>query len=97
MTQGGREQLGIRALRNETASAVRRASSGERIVVTVDGRPTAQLGPIEAAEGGASLPDLAARGLVLAPRRDERPAPDDTVDLLTGARLDRLTAELRGA
>jgi len=92
----GRERLGIRDLRNQTAAAVRRAGDGERIVVTVDGRPVAQLGPLEAIEGSATLPDLAARGLVKPPRREERPDPDETVDLLTGARLDRLTAELRG-
>lgn len=96
MGDDGRDRLGIRDLRNQTAAAVRRAGAGEHIVVTVDGRPTAQLGPVETLAGQASLADLSARGLVIPPRRDDRPEPDDTVDLLTGARLDRLTADLRG-
>lgn len=92
----GRDRIGVRDLRNRTAAAIRRAGAGERIVVTVDGRPVAQLGPLESLDGPATLTDLAARGLVIPPRRDDRPQPDDTVDLLTGARLDRLTATLRG-
>src|SRR4029079_14955940 len=46
-TEGGVEQIGIRDLRNQSAAAVRRAGAGEWIVITVDGRPVAQLGPIE--------------------------------------------------
>ncbi|HVX19698.1 MAG TPA: type II toxin-antitoxin system prevent-host-death family antitoxin [Acidimicrobiales bacterium] len=92
----GRDRIGVRDLRNQTAAAIRRAGAGERIVVTVDGRPVAQLGPLGPHDGPATLTDLAARGLAIAPRRADRPEPDDTVDLLTGARLDRLTATLRG-
>jgi prevent-host-death family protein len=40
------DELGIRDLRSNAADAVRRASNGERIIITVNGRPTAQLGPI---------------------------------------------------
>ena len=36
---------GMRELRADLAAAVRRAEWGERIVVTVAGRPVAQLGP----------------------------------------------------
>ena len=57
------DRLGIRELRNQTASAVRRAGGGERIVITVDGRPVAQLGPLEP---GAGEPH---------PRRPGRPRP----------------------
>jgi len=69
------EQVGIRELRNQTASAVRRAGAGERIVITVDGRPVAQLGPLEPTDGEATLADLVSRGLLVAPRRPDRPAP----------------------
>ena len=37
-----------------TAAAVRRAGGGERIVITVDGRPVAQLGPLEPAPAPTS-------------------------------------------
>src|SRR4029453_1468454 len=43
------ERVGIRELRNNVAAVVRRAAGGERVVVTVDGVPVAQLGPLEGA------------------------------------------------
>jgi prevent-host-death family protein len=90
------ERMGIRELRNQSAAAVRRAGAGERIVITVDGRPVAQLGPIEPAHGGLTLEDLAARGLLLLPRRTDRPAPPPPLPMWAGTRLDRLLAEVRG-
>jgi prevent-host-death family protein len=90
------ERLGIRDLRNQTAAAVRRAGAGERLVITVDGRPVAQLGPLDPGGGAATLEDLAARGLVVLPRRGDRPLPDVQVDLWAGTRIDRAAAELRG-
>jgi prevent-host-death family protein len=89
------ERLGVRELRISTASAVRRAGAGERIVITVDGRPVAQLGPIEGAEA-ASLEDLAARGLIRLPSRADRPASKLAVAVWPGFRLGRLFRELRG-
>jgi prevent-host-death family protein len=89
------ERLGVRELRNQTAAAVRRAGSGERIVITVDGRPVAQLGPLDPVGGEPTLEDLAARGLVSLPHRPDRPSPSVVVELWAGARLDRLFRELR--
>lgn len=100
------DQVGIRELRNQVAAVVRRAAGGERIVVTVDGVPTAQLGPLEA--GGADelgLADLAAAGLVEPPRRPDRRAAGgegtggdgpEAVDPPVDVRLDRVLDELRG-
>ncbi len=89
------ERLGVRELRNQTAAAVRRAGSGERIVITVDGRPVAQLGPLDPVGGELTLEDLAARGLLSLPHRPDRPRPSVVVELWAGARLDRLFRELR--
>ena len=91
------EQVGIRELRNQTASAVRRAGAGERIIITVDGRPVAQLGPLEPTDGEPTLADLISRGLLVAPRRPDRPAPSLTLPLWTGSRLDRIIGEIRGS
>ena len=91
------DQLGIRQLRNATADAVQRAGNGERIVITVDGRPVAQLGPVAPRDADdVTIDDLIATGAVLAPRSVERPDPTDTFDLAAGARIDRAAAELRG-
>ncbi|MBS1847018.1 MAG: type II toxin-antitoxin system prevent-host-death family antitoxin [Actinobacteria bacterium] len=91
------DHLGIRQLRNATADAVRRAGNGERIVITVDGHPVAQLGPVEPLTADElTLDDLIARGAVLAPRDERRPAPDAPLAPPLGARIDRAAAELRG-
>lgn len=89
-------EIGIRQLRQDLAASVRRAAGGEHLVVTVDGRPVAQLGPLDGVAGQVRLTDLVARGSVLAPRRSRpfRPAP--AVPVWAGARIDRLLAELRG-
>jgi antitoxin (DNA-binding transcriptional repressor) of toxin-antitoxin stability system len=90
------DRIGVRELRNATASAVRRAGGGERIVITVDGRPMAQLGPIEAGDGVVTLDDLAARGLVTLPRRADRGPSAVSVPVWAGFRLDRLLVDVRG-
>lgn len=91
----GRDRIGIRELRNQVAAVVRRAGAGERIVVTVDGRPVAQLGPLEPA-GRPTLDDLVAAGLARPPRRSDRPEPPDPVDPPIDARTGTVLEELRG-
>lgn len=94
----GPERLGIRALRGRLTSLVRRAGGGERIVITIAGRPVAQLGPVEPASADITLDDLVARGLVEPAHRHDRPAePAVRVDTWTGRRLDRALREVRGA
>jgi prevent-host-death family protein len=89
------EHIGIRELRAGLAGAVRAAGAGERVVVTVDGRPVAQLGPLEPA-GAPSLEELAAAGLLEPPRRG-RPSPPEAGDAAVDVRLDRVLDEVRGA
>jgi prevent-host-death family protein len=88
--------VGIRELRNNVAAVVRRAAAGERIVVTVDGVATAQLGPLEPT-GQLTLDDLVAAGLALPPARADRPSPHDVEDVPVDARPDRILDELRGS
>lgn len=86
----------MRELRNNVAAVLRRAAAGERIVVTVDGTPTAQLGPIEPT-GTPSLDDLVATGLVEPPGRPGTEAVDPVpIDLAVDVRLDDVLADLRG-
>ncbi len=88
--------VGIRELRNQVAAVVRRAEGGERIVVTVDGRPAARLVPIEP-EAEPDLDDLIAAGLARGPQRNDRPPAPEPADLPVDARVDRVLDELRGA
>jgi prevent-host-death family protein len=94
-TRAARDRIGIRELRNQVAAVVRRAEGGERIVVTVDGRPVAQLGPLEPATT-PTLDDLVAAGLARPPRRADRPHAPDPVDPPIDARSGTVLDELRG-
>lgn len=91
-----RTHLGIRELRADLATHVRRAGGGERVVVTIDGRPVAQLSPLTP-EAEPTLDDLAAAGLVRLPARDDKPAPQSTTPILPiDLSPDQVLAELRG-
>ena len=90
------DEMGIRDLRADLPAVLRRAGNGERILVTVNGRAIAQVGPIEATDAQPTLHDLAARGLVNLPARPDRPQSGLRVELWAGVRLDRLLSELRG-
>lgn len=90
------EQLGVRELRREVAAAIRRAGAGERILITVDGSPVAQLGPLEPTDSELTLADLAARGHLVLARRSDRPTPEFSMPLWAGTRLDQLLREVRG-
>ena len=88
--------IGVREFRNQVSAAVRRAAGGERIVITVDGHPMAQLGPLDPDLGGITLQDLAASGLVEPPGSAAHPDPEPAEDLAVDVRLDRIMDELRG-
>jgi len=90
------EHLGVRELRREVSAAIRRAGAGERIVITVDGSPVAQLGPLEPTDAQLTVEDLAARGQVILARRTDRPEPEFSMPLWAGTRIDQLVREVRG-
>ena len=64
-------------------------------MITVGGRPVAQLGPLTSAAAERSLDELVTQGLLIAPRRTGDPN-DATVPTWGGIRLDRLLREVRG-
>ena len=89
------DRIGVRELRGNVAALLRRAGDGERIIVTVDGEPVAQLAPLEAT-GPPTLDDLAAAGLVRLPHRDDKPGPPEPFGVPVDVRPDAVMAELRG-
>jgi prevent-host-death family protein len=91
-------RVGVRELRTNVAALVRRAAGGERIVVTVDGVPTAVLGPLgpEGGEAGLTLDDLVAAGLLQPATRADRPEAPEAASVPIDARSDRILGELRG-
>ena len=94
-TEPARDRIGVRELRNQVAAVLRRAEAGERIVVTVDGRPVAQLGPLSP-DTSPTLDDLIAAGLARPPRRHDRPDPPEPTDPPIDARAGTVLDELRG-
>ncbi len=90
------ERVGIRELRNNSARWVQRAAAGERIIVTVGGTATCQLGPLEPLEQEVTVDDLAARGLIVAAPRADRPRPTFLMPMWAGTRIDQLVDEVRG-
>jgi len=71
------DRIAVRELRNQASKVVRRARSGERLIITVDGVPAAEIGPVSAAGRATSLAELITSGAVLAPRtRSVPPRPE---------------------
>lgn len=97
-TSDAQSRVGVRELRNNVAALLRRASAGERIVVTVDGQPTAQLGPLGATgSDDLTLDDLVAAGLATPPARPDRPPAPSAEDVPVDVRPDAVMDELRGS
>lgn len=94
--QDGRAHIGVRELRANVASMLRRAASGERIVVTVDGKPQAMLGPIES-DGTTTLESLYAAGLALPPRANRPDQPEAPTPLGADVRLSATLDGIRGS
>ena len=92
----GAPHLGVRDLRADLAAHLRRAEAGERVIVTVDGRPAAQLAPISPS-GGKVVEIRCAAGLVRRPLRSDRPGPPQDLPLLPiDVSIDQVLADLRG-
>ncbi|MFN0028107.1 MAG: type II toxin-antitoxin system Phd/YefM family antitoxin [Acidimicrobiales bacterium] len=91
----GLPTIGVRELRAGVASFVQRAANGERLVITVDGRPMAQLGPLTPT-GAPQLADLAAAGLIEPPRSPPPSLAPEPEDLPVDVRLERVIEDLRG-
>ena len=94
---GGLTKAGIRELRNSVSDLVRRAGQGERIVITVDGRPMAQLGPLQPDAEGVTLHDLAGAGLIQPPAAAGEATMPDPYPVPADVRVDRLIDQIRGA
>src|SRR3954447_5891434 len=62
------DRIGVRDLRNDASGVVRRARAGERLIITVDGVPAAQIGPIVDVEAATTIEQLVQAGALLPPR-----------------------------
>jgi len=89
--------IGIRELRERSATFIKRAGAGEQIIITVSGDPVATLGPITpATTQEITLTDLFANGAVVAPRRRDKYQIPKAITFNSGSRIDQTLREVRG-
>jgi prevent-host-death family protein len=90
------ERIGVRDLRNHASGVVRRARAGERLIITVDGVPAAEIGPIRDEAAATSIEQLISAGALLPARTRTAPAPPQPIPspskVSTADVLDRLRA-----
>ena len=90
----GLPTVGVHELRSNLPEAIRRASGGERTVITSAGRPVAQLAPLDA--DAPELLRLIGAGAVIPPRRTSTWRAPHAVAVWAGTRVDQVLRELRG-
>jgi len=70
------DRIGIRELRQDLSRHVRKAGSGQSVIVTIDGEPRARLVPFIEDTVELTMDELIATGQVIpARRRGEKPPP----------------------
>jgi len=85
---------GIRDLRSNLATVLRRAASGESTMISDRGKPVAKIGPID--DSAPDLERLIWSGGIEAPHRSSRWRPGTPVRIWSGTRIDRALKDLRG-
>lgn len=88
------DTIGIRALRAELAHVVGAAERGHSTVITVHGRPVAQIAPV--VTPAATIEQLIAGGWLHAPRRTGAWRPPPATETVVGTRIDLALRDLRG-
>ena len=91
----GKHKTSMTELRKDLASFLRIANSGEQVIVTVDGKPFAALGPLEA-QNEITIEHLVAGGLVNKPLRDEALQGPEEVILPVDSNVSAILREVRG-
>jgi|ERR671930_1396166 prevent-host-death family protein len=89
------DRIALRELRNQASQVVRRARSGERLIITVDGVPAAEIGPVSAAERATSIAELITAGAVLAPRTRRTPPSPKPLQAPAGRSTSDVLRQLR--
>lgn len=89
------ERIGVRELRNYASRVVRRARAGERLLITVDGVPAAEIGPVSGDAGPRSVEEMIAAGLLIPPRRTDEPPPPSPMAAPGNRKSDEVLREHR--
>lgn len=88
------DSIGVRALRNDLASNLRRVANGQHLQVTDHGRPIAVIGPADT-PSSSSVANAIAAGRVRRPILTGTAATTNPIDVAPGLRLDRVVDDVR--
>ncbi len=91
----GKHKTSMTDLRKDLASYLRVANSGEQVIITVDGKPFASLGPLEA-QNEITIDHLVAGGLVNKPLRDQPLGDPEAPILPADSNVSAIIREVRG-
>jgi prevent-host-death family protein len=89
------DRVGIRELRNYASRVVARARAGERILITVDGVPAAEIGPVRRTGARMTMEELIAAGHVIPPSATTPPPPPPKFKLPDGVTSMDILDEIR--
>lgn len=88
------DRVSIRELRNDVSRIVRRASAGERLVITNNGVAVAEIRPLEEGSTERKLQQLFAEGKLIPPSRTGTPPRAQPIKI-DGPSTEEILDELR--
>jgi prevent-host-death family protein len=88
------DRVTIRQLRNDVSRIVRRAQSGERLIITSNGVAVAEIRPLEEGSTERTIQQLIAEGKLIAPTRTGKP-PRASPMKVDGPSTEEILDELR--
>jgi len=89
------DRVSIRELRNDVSRIVARVRAGERLIVTSNGEPVAEIGPIRASGQKRTLEELIEAGAVIPPRSRAKPRPAHPITFRGPLSTDEILREHR--
>jgi len=89
------DQVSIRELRNDVSRIVARVRAGERLIVTSNGVPVAEIGPITRQPATRTLDELIAVGAVIPPRTRAKPKPARPIKFSGPLTTDEILRDMR--
>jgi prevent-host-death family protein len=89
------DRVSIRQLRNDVSRVVRRAQSGERLIITSNGVAVAELRPLERSSTEQAIADLIEAGRLNPPRSIAPPRPAQPIEFSGKRTSEQILEELR--
>ena len=89
------ESVTVRQLRNDVSRVLRRVGAGERLIVTSNGVPVAEIGPIQARDSERTIEEMIAAGELIAPRSRAKPRPATPTTFSGSMTTEEILEELR--